>query len=1040
VSDTPRVRDGKLTLATHLDPVVVGDDAWRQWLRAPETTTFRFEDEGTAFTARRELRAGHSYWYAYRRHGPKLDKVYLGRTEEIDLDRLRSAAAKFTDAQPSSPKPPTRPPPSFGHENSSSSWLPTPATSLVGREREVAAARGQLLRTDVRLLTFTGPGGTGKTRLAIKVAATLTETFADGVHFVDLSPIRDAALVHVTIAHVLGIRDAGDQPLLDTLRLYLQSRHLLLVLDNCEQVIAAVAVLVADLLVACPALKFIATSREPLHLSVEREWTVSPLDLPSASAAADRAVIAASPAVALFVERARASKPDFALTDESARIAADICARLDGLPLAIELAAAWVKLLPLTAIHARLVQRLTLLTDGPRDVPARHQTMRAAIAWSYDLLDREEQATFRRLALFEGGFTLDAAEVVYGEPEEQEPLSSAGSRVAPMRYRLLPRVRSLVEKNLICSDAPAAPAPAEPRFRILETIREFGLEALAASGELSVSQERHARYFLALARSEDDPWLLWEWAKATWLDRLEAEHDNLRAVLQWSLAAPDRAELGARLACALVSFWFIRGHFDNGRAWLERMLARTDGSAVAPLLRVKMLWPIANTARQQGDYKAAARFSEEGIALGRDLPGSSDVANCLMVRGIVAAMQPDYELAHATLEQGLRLARAVGSDATYALGLTYLAMLGCFEGDYARARSAGEESLRHYRQRHNHWGSAVNLDTLGTLARRQGQYDLARSFHEESLVASQSIGFKPGIALALACLGHVARALGDDATARTHYAASLRVYRESGDRRGIALALGNLAVIAERKGNHREARDCLAESLTTARLVGDKRILAAALHQRVRNALAAVDLPVAVASCAESLTLSVELQDRRGIARALESCADVLVAAGRSEAARELCGRADALLASLGARRSPTEQASFDELRARIQDDRGSPSATAVMDPSAVVVTRTDGSFLTLEPAIEWLLAIARRSGSGEKPPAATTPTPAPSLTPREAEVAALIARGLSNRQIAERLVISRRTADSHVAHILAKLGFAARSQIAVWATGQISR
>jgi DNA-binding CsgD family transcriptional regulator len=365
-------------------------------------------------------------------------------------------------------------------------------------------------------------------------------------------------------------------------------------------------------------------------------------------------------------------------------------------------------------------------------------------------------------------------------------------------------------------------------------------------------------------------------------------------------------------------------------------------------------------------------------------------------------------------------------------------MLTCFEGDYARARAVGEESLRWYRQQHNHWGVAANLDTLGTMARRQGQYHRARSFHEESLAASQSIGFKPGIALALACLGHVARALGDDAAARTHYTASLRVFRECGDRRGVALALGNLAVIAEHEGNHVEARECLTESLATARLVGDKRILAAALHQRIRSALAAADLPVAVASCAESLELAGELQDRRGIARALDGCADVLAAAGRRESARELRARADALLAALGARRSPTEQASHVRVRPRLRYDRESPNTAGAPNPSALVVTRPDGSFLTLEHAIEEMLRTARRPVSWEKPTGATTS--APSLTPREAEVAALIGRGLSNRQIAERLVISQRTADTHVAHILAKLGFAARAQIAVWTTEQISR
>jgi predicted ATPase/DNA-binding CsgD family transcriptional regulator len=1006
----------------------VGSDAWKEWLRASETTAFRFDHQGTSFTVRRELRASHAYWYAYRRRGPKLQKVYLGRPEEIDLGRLHAAAAKLS-----------APPASFAQLESAAlapggpdpgypSWMPTAATRLIGRESEIAQARARLLRPEVRLLTFIGPGGTGKTRLAVAVAASLADAFVDGVHFVDLSPIRDPALVHVPIAQALGIRDAGDQPLLDTLRLSLQSRQLLLVLDNFEQVIAA-APLVADLLTACPAVKIAVTSREPLHLSWEHVWPVASLALPPVDLLAELSLIAQSPAVILFVERARAHRPDFALTDANARTVADICIRLDGLPLAIELAAARVPLLPLAAIQARLQQRLQLLTRGPRDAPVRHQTLRAAVAWSYDLLDQAEQAAFRRLAVFVGGFTLEAALAVCAAAEPGGDSTSPSSTMVDL-------LQSLVDKSLILLDATSA---GEPRFRLLETIREFGLEQLSKSGELDPVQAYHARYFLALARSEDDLWLLWERAEATWLDRLEADHDNLRAVLQWSLAVPDRTELGARLAIALALFWTIRGHLDSGRAWLDRMLARADGYPVASSLHVKMLWSIALIARHQGDYGAAASFSDAGIALGRGLLGSSDGAQCLILRGIVAAMQAKYELAHSYLKNGLRLAQEVGSDADYAQGLTYLAMLACFEGDYAQARTIGEDSLRRYRQWQNQWGVAVNLDTLGTVARRQGQYNRARSFHEESLAASQSIGYKLGIALALACLGHVARALGDDVTARVRYTASLRVYRESGDRRGIALTLGNLAVIADREGNHREAWDCLSESLAIARIVGDRRILAGALNQRGRSALAADDLPAAIASCAESLDLSVELEDRHGIARALECCAEVLAVAGRRQAALELCGWTDALLDSLGVRRSPTEQANHVRLVSRLRDDSGPLNAAADLDSSAVVVTGIGHPDLTVEPAIEEMLATARRSTSWEKPTAAALPMPVPSLTPREAEVAALIARGLNNRQIAERLVISQRTVDAHVAHILAKLGFATRSQIAVWATEHLS-
>jgi len=478
--------------------------------------------------------------------------------------------------------------------------FPIPSTSLVGRQLEVAAARERLLTPDVRLLTLTGPAGTGKTRLALAVASSLHDMFADGLYFVDLAPIREPAIVALSIAQILGVRDAGDQLLVETLQLYLQKRQLALVLDNFEQVVSA-AGLVAELLASSPALKVLVTSREPLHLSWETEWPVPPLALPTATTD-DPTLIRKSPAVMLFIDRARTIKPDFDLTDDNAVLVKDICVRLEGLPLAIELASVRVKLLPLAAIQARLHQRLLLLTGGPRDSPVRHQTLRAAVAWSYGLLESDEQAVFRALSVFVGGFTFEAAEAVV------QGGGAAGTR-------LLERLQSLVDKSLVEATNAATADEQTPRFRMLETIREFGLELLSASGEFDVIQEQHARFFQALV-GEEDGWLPHN-ALRVWLDRLEADRDNLRAVLHWSETAADGAELGPRLACALYLFWYMRGYFSEGRDWYERFLTKFPGNQLSPSRRANLLWTAAFLAWRQGDYEAAGTLGDQSAALGR---------------------------------------------------------------------------------------------------------------------------------------------------------------------------------------------------------------------------------------------------------------------------------------------------------------------------------------------------------------------------------------------------------------------------------------
>jgi ATP/maltotriose-dependent transcriptional regulator MalT len=674
--------------------------------------------------------------------------------------------------------------------------------------------------------------------------------------------------------------------------------------------------------------------------------------------------------------------------------------------LAIELAAVRVKLLPLAAIHARLHQRLLLLTGGPRDSPVRHQTLRAAIAWSYGLLDSDEQAVFRALSVFVGSFTLEAAEAI---TEER----------AVTRPTMLERLQSLVDKSLVQATNAAAVDEQAPRFRMLETIREFGLEQLSASGEFEAVQERHARFFRALVGQEDG-WLPHSALRA-WLDQLEADHDNLRAVLHWSETAVEGADIGPRLACALYLFWYVRGYFSEGRDWFDRFLARLQGNHVSPRLHANLLWTAAFLAWRQGDYQTAGRFSDQSVALCAKLDPDRNTLMALAVRGLVASHQARYAVAHASVERGLELARAIDDTYLLALLLAVSGVLAYLEGKLALARSCSDESLR----LGGHTATQeMNLDNLGSVARRLGDYGAARTLHQQSLGLSRELSDRAAIAQSLANLGHVARAMGDSAGARERYTESLLIRREIGDRLGVAMTCGNLGMLAQRAGDPDLARQWLTESLAMARAVGDKRILGAALSSLASLEAARGDQAAAVAGYSESLHVLEQVQDRWGIARALVGCADLARAAGRPDSAQHFRTMADGLLASLGARRYPVDQDAYERTGSTVDKKSGSRKTTSKRGrPQEHDVSDIVTQALTL---LRWEPAAQLDS------PDQTRRDPIP-LSPREREVAVLVARGLTNREIAAELVIAERTADTHVSSVLDKLGARTRSQIAAW-------
>jgi predicted ATPase/class 3 adenylate cyclase/DNA-binding CsgD family transcriptional regulator len=877
--------------------------------------------------------------------------------------------------------------------------LPSQPSAFIGREQEAARVQHLLQREDVRFLTLTGPGGSGKTRLGLQVAAELSDGFADGVYFVNLAPLSDPEFVVPTIAQALALKETGGQPFLDLLKACLREKQLLLLLDNFEQVVSA-AVQVAELLNSCPKLKVLVTSRMVLHLRGEQEFTVSPLAVPDPHHLPDLVILSQYEAVALFILRVQSLKPDFQINNANAPTIAEICARLDGLPLAIELAAARSKVLPPQALLARLGQRLTLLTGGARDAPARQQTLRDTIKWSYDLLETEEQRLFRWLSVFAGGCTLEAIETVGYETGHEE-------------IDVLNSLASLIDKSLVQQSEQEA---GEPRFSMLETVREYGLERLSESRESGVSQQAHALYYLALAE-EAEPHLKGA-QQVLWWRRLEQEQENLRAALVW-LIKQEQGELALRLSGALWRFWRIRGYSSEGWRWLEAAL-RLPQARGRTAWRAKALYGASEFGKLLA-HPATRSLLEESVVIYRELGDKRGLAESLADLGWVLSTQNDVVAARTLQEESVALAREVGDRWILAAALRDLGAFMRYHGDIKSARLFLEESVMLYRVLKDHHALSHTLLHLVQAVMLEGNLTQATALTQESLVLAQELDNGPTIARALHRLAVIKSLQGDAEQAVALLEESLALARDLGDKGQIAYPKLTLGGIVLCQGNLLQAEACAQESLTLFRELGNKEgaALALALLGDIRRIQG--DITQARAVCTEGVALAREGGSNYSLGWSLISLAKVAAAEGQPEQAVCLFGASEPHL-NPNLELDPLERADYERAVERVRAQLGEKAFAAAwadgrrMTPKQALAAQGPVTMPTTTPA-----------GPSPVPHAPKAPTSPDGLTTREVEVLRLVAQGLTDAQVAQQLVISPHTVNSHLKAIYGKIGVSSR-------------
>jgi len=796
-------------------------------------------------------------------------------------------------------------------------------TTFVGRRREIAEV--QRLLAETRLLTATGPGGSGKTRLCLEAAAGLLEGYPGGVWMLELAPVTDPELAAQVLATTLGVREEAGRTLLATVIDHLRTKRALLVLDNCEHLIDACARLAEALLQACPHVKILASSREPLGLTGEVVFRVPPLSVPDSRHLPPLERFADYEAIRLFVDRAVAAKPDFVLTEANAPVTAKVCERLDGIPLAIELAAARVRTLSIQQIAAHLDERFRLLTGGSRTALPRHQTLRGLIDWSHGLLVDAERALFRRLAAFLGGWTLEAAEAVCAFDGVQ-------------RRDAVDLLGRLVDKSLVLMDE----REGEARYRMLETIRQYGLEKLADSTEGEMVRTRHHDFWVSFAEAAEQR--LQGAEQVTWLTRLDDDHDNMRAALRWSIDR-DEAEPALRLGAALVPFWDTRGYVREGREWLDTLLARA-GAAPAPALTPQGRRALAKVF--DGAARMRARWSEfadevdlqtRGLAVWRELGDTRGVAEALNNLADVSRLRGNRARSKEFVEESLALFRGLADKRGTAHALILMAELAADDGDHVRARSLFEESVPLFEAVQDWRGLSHALVSLGGILTRLGDDRRAGALYERSLQLAEELGDKHAVATALRSLGAAAHHRQDHARARSFYADSVARFREMNDSFCLAQALVGFALATHEANDHERAGTYGDEGVALLRANDARGELATSLERLARAALGHRDVARAARLFGESLTVWGDSQDPSGVATSLEGLARVADARGLPAVTLRLLAAAEAWRRARGAQRSDADRNICERLSA---------AAHAQLEPSAADAAWTQGASTTL--------------------------------------------------------------------------------------------